>query len=60
MSYKLNICDEFMSSHKMISYISNSFIKIENHNLNFDKLMKDYKTINLRSNQDVYKKFTNV
>lgn len=44
----------------MFFCLSNSFIEIKNNDFNFDKFIKNYKVINHRSNQDVYKKFNNI
>lgn len=60
MSHKSNICDESMLSHKMSSYISNSFIEIKNNNLNFDKFIKNYEVISHESSQNIYKEFSDV
>lgn len=60
MSYKLNTYDESILSYEMSSYLSNSFVKIENDDLNFDKVIKHCEAINYESSQDVYKKFNNI
>lgn len=41
-------------------YLSISFTKIKNNNLNFDKFIKNYKAISHKSSQDVYKEFNNI
>lgn len=60
MSYKSNTCDESILSHKMFLYLSNSFIEIENNNLDFDKFIMDFQVISHESGQNVDKKFSDI
>lgn len=60
MSYKSNICNEFMFFYEISLYSFNYFIKTKNNNLDFDKFIMDYEVINHISSQDVYKKFSDI
>lgn len=43
---KSNTCDEFMLSHKIFFYQSNSFVEIKKDDFNFNKFIKDCEAIN--------------
>lgn len=60
MSHQSDTCDKSILSHEITFYLSNSFVKTKNEDLNFYKCIKDYNLISHEFSQDVYKEFNNV